>query len=160
MLTPPTPSHLLWSLLCRLLLQLLMSSMRASQLMRLLCWQGSFVPCTSSIERGGDHPRVVSSVETPLTSSPIAPRGKGLTPPTSTTMPTRMTPATRATTRRRTASETRRRRISSKRSCPERVLPEATWTSQVKTPLAQKRMRTSSARKATSPNYALWANLH
>jgi hypothetical protein len=37
MLTPPTQSLLLWSLLCLLLLQLLMSSTRASPTMRLLC---------------------------------------------------------------------------------------------------------------------------
>jgi uncharacterized integral membrane protein len=39
MLTPPTPlSHLLWSLLCPLWLQFLMSSTRASQMMRSPCW--------------------------------------------------------------------------------------------------------------------------
>jgi hypothetical protein len=60
-----------------------------------------------------------------------------------------MTLATRATTRR-TTSETKRKR-SSRRSCPEHVLPLATLISRVKTPLAQKRMRRSSARKVTSP---------
>jgi hypothetical protein len=64
----------------------------------------------------------------------------------------------KATTRRRTALETRRRR-SSKRSCLEPVLAQATLTSQVKIPLPQKRMRRSSASKATSPVCALWANL-
>jgi hypothetical protein len=48
------------------------------------------------------------------------PRGRSLTPPTSTTTPTGMTPPTRET-RRSTTSETRRR--SSRRSCPERLLP-------------------------------------
>jgi hypothetical protein len=88
---------------------------------RLLGWQGRSVPCTSSTGRGGDHLGSASSVAAPLTSSPIAARGRSLTPPTSTTTPTGTTPATRMTTRRRTASETTRRR-SSRRSCPKRVL--------------------------------------
>jgi hypothetical protein len=96
------------------LLQLLMSSMRASPMKRLLYWRGSSVPCTNYARRGGDHPGAASSAATLLTSSPIAPRGTSSTPPTSTTMPTRMTPATRAT---------RRRRRNFRRSCPERVLP-------------------------------------
>jgi hypothetical protein len=50
-------------------------------------------------------PGAVSSTVTPLTSSPIAPRGRSFTPPTSTTMPIRMTLATRVIIRRRTASE-------------------------------------------------------
>jgi hypothetical protein len=50
------------------------------------------------------------------------PRGRSLIPPTSMTTPIRMTPATRVTIRRRTASETRKRR-SFRRSCPEHVLP-------------------------------------
>jgi hypothetical protein len=98
-----------------------MSSTRAFSMTRLLCWQGSFMPCTSSIRRGGDHLGVALSAETPPTSSSTALRGKCLTPPTSTTTPTEMTTGTKATTRRRTSLETRRR--SSRRSYPERVLP-------------------------------------
>jgi hypothetical protein len=121
---PPMLSHLLWSLPCLLWLQLLMSSMRASPMMRLLCWQGSSVPCTSFAKRGGDHPRASSSVATPLTSSSIAPRGRSSTPPTSKTTPTGMTIATRAITRRKpTLETTTTRRRSSRRSCPEHVLP-------------------------------------
>jgi hypothetical protein len=67
-------------------------------------------------------PRVALSAVTPPTSSSTAPRGRSSTPPTSMTTPTRMTPATRATTKRSTALETRRKR-SSRRSCPEHVLP-------------------------------------
>jgi hypothetical protein len=67
-------------------------------------------------------PRVALSAVAPPTSSSTAPRGRSSTPPTSMTTPTRMTPATRATTKRSTALETRRRR-SSRRSCPEHVLP-------------------------------------
>jgi hypothetical protein len=119
---PTNTISFLWSLLCLLLLQLLMSSTRASPMMRLLCWQGSFISCTNSARRGGDHPGAVSSVATPLTSSLIAPRGRSLTPPTSTSTPIGTTPATRATTRRRTILKTRRRR-SSRRSCFELVLP-------------------------------------
>jgi hypothetical protein len=56
MLTPSTLlSRLLWSLLYPLWPQLLMSSTRASQIMRLPCWQGSSACCTSSARRGGDH---------------------------------------------------------------------------------------------------------
>jgi hypothetical protein len=114
MLTLPTLSYLLWSLPFHLWLQLL-------TMMTLLYWQGSFVPCTSSTRRGGDHPRAASSAVTPFTSSPIAPRGRNLTPPICMTTPTRTTIATRATKTRRTASKTLRR--SSRRSCPEHVLP-------------------------------------
>jgi hypothetical protein len=88
---------------------------------RLLCWQQSSVPCTSSTRRGGDHPEASSSAVTPLTSSQIAPRGRSLSPPTSMTTPSEMTTATRATIKRRTALETTIRR-SFKRSCPEHVL--------------------------------------
>jgi hypothetical protein len=133
----------------------MMSSTRASPTTRLSCWQESSVPCTSSVRRRGDHPVAASSAVTPPTSSPTVASGRNSTPPTSMTTPTRMTTAT-ATTRRITASEIRR---SSKRSCPERVLPWVTSTSRVKTPLAQKRMRRSSASKATLPVCALWANL-
>jgi hypothetical protein len=112
----------LWSLLCYLLLQLLMNSMRASLMMRLPCRQESSVPCTSSTRRGGDHPGAASSAVTPPTSSLTAPRGRISTPPTSMTTPTGMTPPSRVTTRRSTVSETKRRR-SSRRSCPECVLP-------------------------------------
>jgi hypothetical protein len=48
-------------------------------------------------------------------------RVRSSTPPISTTMPTGTAPATRATIRRSTASDIRRR--SSNRSCPECVLP-------------------------------------
>jgi hypothetical protein len=121
MQTPPTLSHLLWSLLCDLLLQLLMNSTRASPMMRLPCWRGSYVSCTSSAIRGGGHPGATSSAATPPTSSLTVPRGRSLTPPTSMTTPTGMTPAIRATTRS-IALETSRIR-SFRRSCPEHVLP-------------------------------------
>jgi hypothetical protein len=52
---------------------------------------------------------------------------------------------------RRTTSGTRRR--SSRRSCPECVLPSATLISPVMTPPAQ-RMRRSSVSQATSPAFA------
>jgi hypothetical protein len=123
MLTPPMLSHLLWSLPCLLWLQLLMSSTRASPTTRLLCWQGSSVPCTSSTRRGGDHLGATLSATTPLTSSQIAPRGRSLTSPTSTTTATRTATTTRAITRRLTASETTIRRRSFRRSCLEYVLP-------------------------------------
>jgi hypothetical protein len=123
MLTPLTLSHLLWTLSCLLWLQLLMSYTRASPTMRLPCWQGSSVPCTSSARRGGDHLGAALSAEAPLTSSPIAPIGRSLTPPTNTTTPTRTTTTTRVTTRRRTTSETTTTRRSSRRSCPKHVLP-------------------------------------
>jgi hypothetical protein len=87
---------------------------------RLLCWQGSFMPCTSSARRG-DHPGAALRVAIPLSSSLIAPGGRSLTPSTSTTTPTGMTLAIRATTRRRTTSKTTTIRRSSRRSCPERV---------------------------------------
>jgi hypothetical protein len=61
-------------------------------MMRLPCWQESFVPCTSSTRKGGDHPGATSSAVTPPTSSPTAPSGRSLTPPTSTTTTTGMTP--------------------------------------------------------------------
>jgi hypothetical protein len=54
-------------------------------------------------------PRAASSVATPPTSSPTAPRGRSSTPP-----PTSMTTA-RATTRKSTASGTRTRRRSFRR---------------------------------------------
>jgi hypothetical protein len=123
MLTPPPLSHLLYSLSCLLWLQLLMSSTRASLTTKLPCWQGSFAPCTSSARRGGGHPGATSSAATPPTSSPTASRGRSPTPPTSMTTPTRMTPATRATIRTTSASATRRRRRSFRRSCLEHVLP-------------------------------------
>jgi hypothetical protein len=95
-----------------------LNSTRVSLMMRLPCWQGSFAPYTSFVRRGGDHPRAASSTATPSTSSPTVPRGRNLTPPTSTSTPTEMTIATKATTRRRNTSEIRRRIISSRRSCP------------------------------------------
>jgi hypothetical protein len=108
-LTPPTlPTHLLWSLLCLPCLQLLMSSMRASQTMRSPCWRESSAPCTNSTGRGGDLLGAASSAVTPPTSSPIAPRGRSLTPPpTSTTTPSRTTTA-RAMTRSTAPGTTRR----------------------------------------------------
>jgi hypothetical protein len=45
------------------------------------------------------------------------------------------------------------------KSCPERVLPAATSTSVLSTPPAQRRMRSPSARKATSSAFASWASL-
>jgi hypothetical protein len=48
----------------------------------------------------------------------------------------------------------RERRRSSRKLCPERVLPSATSTSLVMTPPAQRRMRRSSVGKATSPAFA------
>jgi hypothetical protein len=121
MLTPPTPSHLLCNLFCHLLLQLLMNSMRASPMMRMPCWKESCTSCTTSARRGG-HLRATLSVVTPPTSSPTIPRGRSSTPPTSMITPTETTPATRATIRRSTTSEARRRR-NSRRSSLERVLP-------------------------------------
>jgi hypothetical protein len=90
MLIPPTPlSHLLWSLLYLLWLQLLMSSMRASPMMRLPYWRESFKCCTSSTRKGRDHRGVASSAVTPLTSSSTTPSGRSSTPPpTSTTTTT------------------------------------------------------------------------
>jgi hypothetical protein len=56
------------------------------------------------------HPNYdASSAATPPTSSPTAPRGRSLTPLTSTTTTTGTTPATRTRARRSTASGTRRR---------------------------------------------------
>jgi hypothetical protein len=144
MLTPTTPlSHLLWSLLCSLYLQLLMSSTRASPMTRSPCCQESSAPCTSSARRGGDHIRDASTVATSLTSSLTAPRGRRLTPPTSTTTSSDTT-TVGAMTRKSTMLGTRRRR-SSRRLCPERVLPSATLTSSAMIPPAQGRMRRSSA---------------
>jgi hypothetical protein len=123
MLNPPTQFHLLWSLFCHPLLQLLTNSMSASSTTRLPYWQESYAPCTSSARRGG-HLVAALSAATPPTSSLIAPRGKSSTPPisTATTTTTGTTPTIRVMTRRSTASRTRRRR-SSRRSCPEHVLP-------------------------------------
>jgi hypothetical protein len=159
MLTPPTLSHLLWSLPCLRWLQLLMSSTRASPTMRSPYWCGSSKPFSSSARRGGYQLVAASSGVTPPTSSPTAPRGRSSTPPTSTTTPTGMTLTTRATTKRSTDSGTTTRRRSSRRSCPEHVLPQATLTSSVMTPPAQMGMRMSSVRKATSPAFASWENL-
>jgi hypothetical protein len=120
MLTPPTLSHLLWSLPCLLCPQLLMNSTRASQMMRLPCWQRSSRPCTSSTRRGGDHLWAALSAVTPPTSSPTAPRGRSLTPPISMTTPTGTALATRATTRS-TASGTILEDHVPSMCCPERL---------------------------------------
>jgi hypothetical protein len=158
MLTPPIPlSYLLYSLTCLLWPLLLMSSTRASPTTRSPCWRGSFKPRTSSARRLRDHLGAALSVVTPPTSSPTALRERSSTPPTSMTTTTEMTKA-RVTIRRSTASGTRRRR-SFKRSCPEHVLNRASLTSPVMTPPAQRRMRRSSASKATSPAFASWENL-
>jgi hypothetical protein len=125
MLTPPISSHLLWSLLCLLLLQLLISNMRAFLMTRLPYLEGNFERCTSFGRRGEETPknlRAVSSAATPPTSSPTGLRGRSMTTPTRTTTTTRMTTTTRTTTRRRIASGTRIRRTSRK-SCPEHVQP-------------------------------------
>jgi hypothetical protein len=157
MLTSPTPlSHLLLRLPCLLWPQLLMSSTRASQMMRSPNWRESSVPHTSSARRGGDHLRAASSAATPPTSSPTIPRGRSSTPLISTTTPSGMT-AARMMIGRSIASGTRRR--SCRRSCPKRVLPLVTSTSLVMSPPAQRRMRRSSASKATSPAFASWASL-
>jgi hypothetical protein len=112
-LTPPTLlTHLLWSLLCLLFVQLLMSSTRASPTMRSPCWQGRSALCTYSTRRGGGLLGAASNVATPPTSSPTAPRGRSLTPPTSTITTIGMTPATRVRAGRSTASGKRRRRSS------------------------------------------------
>jgi hypothetical protein len=122
--TPTTLSHLLYSLSCLLLLQLLMNSTRASSMMRSPCWRERSVPCTSSARRGAGHLGAASSAVISPTSLLTAPRGRSTSPPTSTTKTTtnRMTLATRVTARRSTALKIRRRR-SSRRSCSERVLP-------------------------------------
>jgi hypothetical protein len=107
MLTPPTPSHLLWSMLCLLLLQLSMINMRAFLTTTLPCLQGNFGICFSFRRRGDgtlETPRVVLSAATP----PTTPRGRCT--------------KTRTTTRKRIASDTRRRRTS-RRSCPKHVQP-------------------------------------
>jgi hypothetical protein len=88
--------------------------------MRSPCWRERSMPCTSFAKTVGDHLGASSSVATPPTSLPTAPRGRSSTPPISTTTSSGMT-TTRATTRS-TASRTRRRR-SSRSSCPEHVLP-------------------------------------
>jgi hypothetical protein len=156
MLTPSTPlSHLLWSLPCPLLLQLLMNSTRASPMIRSSCWLGSSEPYTSSVRRGVDHLGDASSAVTPPTLSPITPRGRSSTPPTSTTTSSGMTIA--RVMIRSTAFGTRRR--SSRGLCPERVLPSVILTSSKMTPLAQRRMIKSSTSKVTSPTFASWANL-
>jgi hypothetical protein len=102
-------------------------------------------------------PRAALSVATPLTSSPTAPRGRSSTPRISTTTSSKTTIA-RATTKRSTTSGTTTTR-SSRRSCPKRVLPSVTLTSPVTTPPAQRRMRSPSLRKMTSPAFASWASL-
>jgi hypothetical protein len=115
-LTPPTLlTQLLWSLLCLPYVQLLMSSTRASPMMRLPCWRESFELCIGSVRRGGDLLRAALSAVTPLTSSPTTLSGRSLTPPTSTTTTTRMIPATWTRERRSTTSEIKRRRRSSRR---------------------------------------------
>jgi hypothetical protein len=83
--------------------------------MRLPCWRESFVPYTGSARRGGYHHGAASSVATPSISLPTAPSKRRLTPSISTTTLTGLTPATRARTRRSTASGTRRRRRRSSR---------------------------------------------
>jgi hypothetical protein len=59
------------------------------------------VPYTSSVSRGGDHLGAALSVATPLTSSPITPRGKSLTRPTSMTMATIMTLANKGDSKKK-----------------------------------------------------------
>jgi hypothetical protein len=115
------------------------------------------IPDDKIIRRGGDHLGATSSVATPPTSSPTSPRGRSSIPPISLTTPSGMT-TTRVTTRRSTASGPRKRR-NSKRSYPERVLHSVTSTSPIMTPPAQRRMRRSSAGKATSLAFASWASL-
>jgi hypothetical protein len=87
MLTPPTPSHFLWSLSCLLLLQLPMNNMRAFSTMRLPCLQGNFGRCTSFGRRGEGTPKTpgaASSAATITTSSSTAPKGRSSTTPTRT----------------------------------------------------------------------------
>jgi hypothetical protein len=122
MLTPSTSSHLLWSLLCLLLLQLLISNMRAFLMMRLPCLQGNFGQCISFGRREEETPETLSaalSAATPPTLSSTAPTGRSVTTPTRTTTSIRMTTITRTTTRR-IASGTRRSGIS-RRSCLEHM---------------------------------------
>jgi hypothetical protein len=110
-LTPQTLlTHLLCSLFCIPCVQLLMSSTRASPTTRSPFWRGSSALCTNFIGRGGGLLGAASSAVTPLTSLPTAPRGRSLTPPTSTTTTTGMTPATSVRVRRSTTSGTTRRR--------------------------------------------------
>jgi hypothetical protein len=59
-----------------------MSSTRASPTMKSPCWRESSELCTGSARSGGDLLGAASSAATPPTSSPIAPRGRSLTPPT------------------------------------------------------------------------------
>jgi hypothetical protein len=132
-----------------------MSSTRTSPKTRLLCWQGSSMPRTSSVKRGADHPGTASSVATPLTSLPIAPRETSSTPPTSMTAPDRTTLAIRATTRRRTSSKIIIRRRSSRRSCLECDFDFSSENSS-----SSEEDEKIKSRKATSPGYALWLNLH
>jgi hypothetical protein len=73
-------------------------------------------------KQGRRSPRAASSAATSPTLSPTVLIGRRTTPPISTTTPIEMTPATRATTRRSIASEIRRIRRSSRKSCPEHVL--------------------------------------
>jgi hypothetical protein len=101
--------------------------MRAFPMTILPCFQENFGRCTSFGRRGEETletPGAASTVVTPPTLSPTAPRGRSTTTPTRMTIATRMTTATRmtirTTKRRRIASETRRRRTS-RRSCPEHV---------------------------------------
>jgi hypothetical protein len=70
----------------------------------------SFVPYTSSARRGGDPLGAASSVATPLTSSPTAPRGRSSTPPTSTTTPRGMT-TVRATTKKKYHFEDKKKKF-------------------------------------------------
>jgi hypothetical protein len=109
--------------------------------------------CISFTRRGGDHLQAALSAATLPTLSPTALRGRSSTTLRNMTIPTRTTPATKETRRRSIASGTRRKR-SSRRSCPEHVLPSATSTSPATTPLAQRRMRRLSASQATSPAFA------
>jgi hypothetical protein len=85
------------------------------------------------------------------------PKRKKLDSSSTSTTTSSGTTTTRVTTRRSTALGIRRR--SSTRSCLGRVLPSATLTSPVMTPPAQRRMRRSSARQATSSAFASWASL-
>jgi hypothetical protein len=132
-----------------------MSSTRTSPKTRLLCWQGSSMPCTSSVKRGADHPGTASSVATPLTSLPIAPRETSSTPPTSMTAPDRTTLAIRATTRRRTSSKIIIIRRSSRRSCLECDFDFSSENSS-----SSEEDEKIKSRKVTSPGCALWLNLH
>jgi hypothetical protein len=135
-----------------------MSSTRASQMTKSSCCRQSSVPCTNFTRRGGDLLGAALSAVTPPTSSPTAPRGRSSTPPPINMTTPSGTTTRRTTKRRSTASGTRRRR-SYRRLCPERVLPSATLTSSMMTHPAQRRMRSSSASRATSPAFTSWASL-